>query len=208
MAELNKESWKDTAKGVGVLGAIICALAGFAANKWGGAIVGGISGYFAGYLLIFIFVFIIDSIKVIVGLAIVLFIAVLLFSSNILRIQEATTKQSFSSQTGRNLSFFNACHKSVELFLWWKGTSEQWMIDGPWTVAGNSSIFPGTRNGTRLELHNNEAYFYARIPGENYEWSGNIEGTMNGTKYKMRKEVLSTDNHGNYTFSIGCPNLG
>lgn len=210
MAEATKnEGWKGTAKGIGFLGSIVCGIAGFVANEWGGAVVGAISGFASGYLLVVLFVFVFESIKVIIGIAVTLFIIILLISSNIVRLEKAITGDHTASSvnTTKHVWFRNTCSEKVKIFLRWKSDDTNWSVNGPWEVEANKSVFFKFTGGDYLKSYSETIYYYAEIPGRNYAWSGNQSVQFNGSSYKMRDQKMPIDKDRDYNLDIHCQNL-
>lgn len=110
-----------------------------------------------------------------------------------------------SYRQGRAIHLTNHCTENVELILQYQDTSGNWVTKGWWNFNPEEANYLAS-SGTTIRTKNNVFYYYARIPGEDYTWSGNNNRTFEGQAYPMKQDKLVVAD-GISAFSVACSNL-
>ncbi|GAA3614845.1 hypothetical protein Q4Q39_02440 [Flavivirga amylovorans] len=110
-----------------------------------------------------------------------------------------------STSTSKQIYFKNTCSSDIKLAVRYRYNDESWTTKYWYNIDGNERTYLSS-NGNRLTTNNSIVYIYAKIPGENYEWSGEKSRYINGEYYDMMEYEMNIDSDGDYYISLNCLN--
>ncbi|MDI7862553.1 DUF4157 domain-containing protein [Rhizobiaceae bacterium n13] len=122
----------------------------------------------------------------------------------------AAKAESLINDYGWQFSLRNNCKYPVDVSIFYlNNNTSEWEHKYWYNINTNDKIRP---NSDDLPLHTKNRIwaYYARIPGENYAWKGDVEVNTSSGEKLMHKQIEETpdelNRNGMITLSLGCDN--
>lgn len=206
----------DPGAAMGVVLGFIGAVLGYAkSHEAGGAIAGGLAGFFLGMAVVRF----IKNAVIMALVALGLIIAWHRFTASTgVGTDRApplplppipptpASKPAPSAVPGTPVHFVNDCHREIRLFVRWLTPAQLWRAGGSWRVLGKQSIVLNVNGEGPIAAASPFVYYYAYDPGSNYHWHGPNRIMYNNRELPMRFEKLESEN-GRFLLSLRCDNF-
>lgn len=110
-----------------------------------------------------------------------------------------------TAAAGHKLVVTNRCRRSVQVAVGYQALNGDWLADGWWTIASNTTKHLNGSSGSPLRTHNEVIYFYAETSDRSIVWNRkDWEFVVAGRALPMTKIV---DSVGDREWTLNCDGL-